>query len=305
MPSGDITIPSTIAGLPVTAIADGAFYYWRGQGLSSVTIGSNVTTIGAASFAYSSLANLTLGPDVTSIGPRAFGSCSRLASVTMANSLTNIGDYAFSYCSALSNLNFSSNLTAIGTSAFVLCTTLTNVNLPNGLTSVGDGAFSGCSGLTNLLLPETLTNIGDGAFSACASLGAISALPLNPAFTSVDGVLFNKKKTKLVQVPAAKGPSYAIPESVTTIGNAAFSGCSSLTNVTMPDSVTNIDGLGGCGGEIKAGREANRITLERLFMTTRDEFCTCDGWHCLTAAQRESIHNIFFRVWVTEENLAA
>jgi hypothetical protein len=64
------------------------------------------------------------------------------------------------------------------------------------------------------------------------------------------------------------------------------------------------NGLGGCCGQIKPGREVNRLILEWEFMAARDEFSKCEGWQALTASQRESIRNIFLRVVVTEDNLA-
>jgi hypothetical protein len=64
------------------------------------------------------------------------------------------------------------------------------------------------------------------------------------------------------------------------------------------------NGLGGCDGQIKPSREANRISLERKFMAAREKFWACAGWRALCAAQKESIHNIFLRVFLTEDNLA-
>ena len=75
----------------------------------------------------------------------------------------------------------------------------------------------------------------------CTSLTAITVDALNSAYSSVDGVLFNKSQTTLIQYPAGKaGTSYTIPNSVTSIGDSAFSGCTSLTSVTIATSVTSI-----------------------------------------------------------------
>ena len=63
---------------------------------------------------------------------------------------------------------------------------------------------------------------------------------LNSVYSSVDGVLFNKSQTTLIQYPGGKAGSYTIPNSVTSIGDYAFSGCTSLTSVTIPNSVTSI-----------------------------------------------------------------
>ena len=85
-----------------------------------------------------------------------------------------------------------------------------------------------------------MSSIGDGAFLACSSLAAIEVDALNPAYSSADGLLFNKSVTTLIQCPAGKVGSYVIPGSVTSIGELAFAHCASLTGVTIPDSVTSI-----------------------------------------------------------------
>jgi hypothetical protein len=74
----------------------------------------------------------------------------------------------------------------------------------------------------------------------CTSLNAIMVDTNNPAYSSVDGVLFNKTRTTLIKCPERKAGSYTIPNSVTSIGESAFAGCTSLTSVTIPNTVTNI-----------------------------------------------------------------
>src|SRR5262249_14780152 len=90
-------------------------------------------------------------------------------------------------------------------------------------------------------------NIGDGAFARCASLIAITVDAVNPAYTSVDGVLFNKGQTTLLQYPAGKVGSYVIPGSVANIGNFAISGCTGLTSIALPHHVNDI-GYGAFSG---------------------------------------------------------
>jgi len=114
------------------------------------------------------------------------------------------------------------------------------VMIGNGVTNIGDEAFEGCSSLTSVTIPDSVTTIGDETFLGCSTLTAITVDALNPNYSSVDGVLFDKGQTTLIECPGHKAGGYTIPGSVTSLEAGAFSGCSSLTSVTMPNSVSAI-----------------------------------------------------------------
>jgi hypothetical protein len=121
---------------------------------------------------------------------------------------------------------------------------LTSITIPDSVTSMLELAFADCSSLTSVTIPNSVTNIGSGSFSACGGLSAITVNTDNSVYSSVDGVLFNKSQTTLIQYPAGKaGTAYTVPPSVTSIGDSAFDSCTSLTSITIPDSVTNIGDL--------------------------------------------------------------
>ncbi len=151
-----------------------------------------------------------------------------------------IGSYAFYGCSSLTSITIPDGVTSIGDWAFDGCSSLTSITIPDSVTSIGDSAFDGCSSLTSITIPDGVTSIGDWAFDGCSSLTSIDVDEQNKVYADVDGVLFSKNMTELIQFPAAKGGAYKVPDSVTSIGGWAFQGCSSLTSINIPDSVTSI-----------------------------------------------------------------
>jgi hypothetical protein len=134
-------------------------------------------------------------------------------------------------------------VTAIGDQVFYYQPSLTSITLPNSIQSIGAYAFSSCSGLTSFGIPAGVTSIGNRAFSGCSNLQAFTVEAGNPAYQSIDGVLFNAGATELIQFPAAKPiTTYTVPASAPSIGDSAFSNCSAVSSVIIPDSVINLDG---------------------------------------------------------------
>ena len=196
----ELTIPSEIVedNKHYTVITIGGTGF-QGSNLTSLTIPSSVTSIGANAF-YNcdSLTSLTIPANVISIGSVAFENCNNLSSIVFAegSKLTSIGERAFSNCPSLTQITIPSNVTTIGASAFYNCSKLSSVTFASGskLTSIRERAFSGCSSLTQITIPSSVTSIGSSAFENCTSLTRIE-----------------------------------IPSSVITIGANSFYGCTSLT----------------------------------------------------------------------------
>ena len=111
------------------------------------------------------------------------------------------------------------------------------VVIPEGVTSIEDGAFSGCTDLTSIVIPNSVTKIGDWAFSD-SGIKKIIVAEDNPNYRVIEGVMYLKDKTKLLFVPNTIDGHFIIPNSVTEIGNGAFSGCTDLTSIKIPNSVT-------------------------------------------------------------------
>ncbi|MGM9979304.1 MAG: leucine-rich repeat protein [Clostridium sp.] len=233
----ELEIPSEIDGKSVTSIKENAF---RGKtGLTSIIIPSSVTSIGDYAFiGCCDLVSMTIPSSVTNIGRWVFGHCSNLTSITIPDSVTSIGDYAFYSCVNLTDITIPNSVTSIGISAFFDCSKLSSIIIPNSVTSIGDSAFIKCYDLTSITIPSSVTSIGKNAFKDCNSINVNED---NKYFSSENGVLFNKDKSKLICYPTAKEEKiYIIPNSVTSIDDSAFSSCSNLTSITIPNSVTSI-----------------------------------------------------------------
>lgn len=137
-------------------------------------------------------------------------------------------------------------VTAIADHAFSYFYALQSVSFPESLTSIGEAAFEECNGLSTVEIPANVTNIGASPFLNCFSLMDIHVAEDNPNYTSVDGVLFNKAKTELIQFPCRRNEPYIIPSGVTTIGKKAFAYSYRFSQAIIPDSVTTIKEAAFC-----------------------------------------------------------
>ena len=146
-PGGDVAIPSTLGGYPVTTIGGIAFLCCNN--LTSITIPNSVTSIGDYAFeTCTGLANITIPDSVTWIGVGAFYQCTALTSVTIPNSVTSIGQNAFEYCTRLTGVTIPTSVTSIASYTFEYCSSLTNITMPNSITSIGSLSFEYCTNLT-------------------------------------------------------------------------------------------------------------------------------------------------------------
>lgn len=200
-------------GSKLTTIGNKLFYAC--SALKSITIPASVETIGEYCFYYcTALESVTFeeGSKLTSIAQNAFGECPALKNITIPASVETIGEFCFAYCSALESVTFEkgSKLTTIGGSAFDSCEALKSITIPASVETVGQYCFAWCEALEPVTFEEgcELTAIEGHAFHGCNALKNI-----------------------------------IIPASVVTIGEYCFAGCSKLSSVTIGESVT---GIGDC-----------------------------------------------------------
>ena len=243
-------IPSSLKRVTVTGgkILYGAFY--NCSDLTSVTIGEGVTSIGAYAFSdCSALTELYYNakscPDMKG-GNYVFRNAGNNGiKLVIGNKALRIPAYLFydDYASRITNVVFEDNgvCVSIGSSAFENCNSLINVTIPNSVTSIGGSAFEGCSSLASVAIGDGLTSIGYSAFYGCERLASITVSENNSVFKSVDGNLYSKDGTVLLQYAIGKTETaFVIPNSVTSIGSSAFENCGSLTEVTIGDKVESM-----------------------------------------------------------------
>lgn len=198
--SGDVTIPSTFGGYPVTYIGERAFEYC--QKITSVVIPNTVV----------------------SIGDFAFYHCDKITSVQIPSSVTSIGAYSFIECSKLSSIIIPSSVTVLNNFTFAHCVSLERIEIPNGVTTIGDSVFSGCTSLNSITIPDTVTSIGQLAFYLTAYYDDSNNWENDLLY--IDG--------HLVGVKSSNKSDCTVKPDTKTIAFSAFAGYKSLLNLTIP-----------------------------------------------------------------------
>ena len=132
--------------------------------------------------------------------------------------------------------------------AFVDCAELREVTIPCSVKEIGDNAFEDCRSIERIGIPASVTFIGRDCFKGCDRLLAIHVDAGNPAYASVDGVLFDKDFSTVLRYPAGKPDTcFDVPEGIVEIGCGAFEGNKSIRSVHVPSTVKLIADDAFCG----------------------------------------------------------
>ena len=248
----EIVIPEGVESIGIEAFC--------GSSLSAVQLPNTLKDIGSSAFEATDLISVMIPSGVARVGSEAFGSCNALRNVTLSKSMTSIPAGLFQWCDQLVHIEIPARVKDIHPEAFVGCYNLRSVVLPEGLKTIGTEAFAECMALRSVEIPDTVVTIGSSAFRGCNSLrklyipekvskigGAafdrdllVEIAPSNSMFCMIDGILYDKQVTTIVQVTASIPNNVVIPDSVTTIPSFAFAECMELESVCLPDGIKKI-----------------------------------------------------------------
>lgn len=261
----DLVIPAEIDGKPVVEIVSYAFA--RGVQFKSVVIPDSVTKIGSFVFGgCTALTSVTVGAGAAEgITGYVFSGCEALEEINVAESnpvyrstdgvlFGDGGETLVYYPPAKADTGFTvpDGVTALGDAAFNGSKKLTELTLPESLKTIGSGAFSNCSSLTSLTIPAGVTGYLSGySFSGCTALTGVQVADGNTSYVDQDGILFSARSTELLFYPKTRtDAAFEIPARVRIIGSGAFSNCTALTAVTIPDGAISIhsNAFSGCSG---------------------------------------------------------
>lgn len=239
--SGDVIIPTSFLynneEYTVTSIGDKAFYMCTG--LKSVSLSNTICKIG--NDAFNMCINLkldTLPNSVKTVGNSAFEYCFNIINFKFPNSVTSIGERAF-YFSNLSSISLPDSIIRIEKATFEGCKHLSTIDIPITVKYIDQDAFYACELLNMLSIPNSVENIGYDAFNGCCNLKSIVVESNNSNYDSRENcnALIETKTNKLI----LGCQNTIIPSTIDSIGRGAFVYCKSLTSITIPNSVINID----------------------------------------------------------------
>ena len=257
----NFTLASVAIGTNVASLADNAFFYC--PALAGVTIPASVTNIGLAPFVdCKSLTAITVATNNPNFVSTNQVLCNKArtsliqfpggvtGSYNLTAAVTNVGE-AFVGATLSAITVDAGNTYYTSTNGVLLDKSRTYLlaypgglvggyTVPASVTVIASAAFEYSAGVTNVSIGTNVISIGQSAFYDCANLMAITVNPTNQYYSSVNGVLFDKHQTDLIQYPSGLAGSYLVPGTVTNIESGAFGDSAGLVSVVIADSVRSL-----------------------------------------------------------------
>lgn len=215
-----------------TTISRNAFSY---SYVKYISIPETVTVIGAYAFNGSyGLTSIKLPSKIKTIYNNTFNSCKELQKIILGSGVTKIGESAFEDCSALKDITIPKNVDTIDYRAFYH-SGVTSVTFANGVKTIGYWAFSECNKLKTVKVPASMVTVRENAFAGCDKLTDIQISTGNAAYSSYDGAMYTKGRTKLICCPSGKKGTFTIPASVRKLNEYSFYSCTKITNFAVAE----------------------------------------------------------------------
>ena len=238
---GDIIIPETVEfkGITYRVTSIGAETFTWCEKLKSIAIPNSITSIGDRAFYQcTELTTITIPESVTSIGKGAFENCKKLTSIIIPDNVKSVEDMTFSWCFALTEIVIPDSVTSIGYEAFECCFALKSIVIPARVTEIKERAFVGCKSLTSVIVDEA-----NPRYDSRENCNAIIETATNKLILGCSQTIIPESVTEIGEEAFSSCDSLTIPEGVTSIGAEAFRNCESLKSITIPVSIKSIGGF--------------------------------------------------------------
>ena len=254
------------------------YMFYKCGSLTTIVLPNNIEHIGAFALSHSGITSFTIPNNIQTIGSEAFANCTKLESIVIGNSIVSAAENMLDGCINLKKITMlsdNSTYTIEGKtfqngmlfneskSELIRCCYLGSSNyiVPNGVKKIGDYAFTGCNQLESITFSDdvimvgkytfqncrklTSVKIGSGvssmsetAFEGCTNLDEFVVIDNKGAYSTQDGILYNRSKTKVVRCPLNKRGIINLPASIGTIGDYAFSSCTGITSIYITETGT-------------------------------------------------------------------
>ncbi len=233
-----------VATFPFAKITSiGYFGFKDCIGLQSTIELSNIIHLDMGAFYNcTSLSKVILPENITYIGNYCFKNCSSLTEINIPSKIKKLSDGLFSGCTNLSVITIPSTISHFGNNCFENCK-LSSIIINDNVTYIGDACFKNCAYMTSIIIPKSVTYIGKNCFEGCTSLTTIT-FQSNKNIKSLNDFTFsgcNELTTIIVQdtfITETYMINNGLPESINNIGSYCFYGCSKLTKLMIPPSIT-------------------------------------------------------------------